>query len=336
MVLNIIYIYLIIVISTMNELRKDYLLNRWTIIAKERGQRPHDFIGKIKSKERKDAVCYFCSGNEHMTPPEIDRIEEDGKWIVRCFPNKFPATTEQKSPLKTNLLTEMSAYGKHEVIAETPNHGVELGDLSTEHIDKVLEMYTRRLVELKKDKSIRYVSIFKNRGDVAGASLEHPHTQIIGVSIIPPIIEREIEEIKKYRKEKNSCILCDVWSNEMESERRIHEDEYTAVFASYASMFPFEVRIMPKRHVHTLEQLTGEERKSFAEAMKKILSALNKTLDYPPYNSYFHLSPDKEDFHLYMEILPRLSRWAGFELSNDIIINTMPPEMAAKHYRNNI
>jgi len=319
----------------MNQLRKDYLLDRWVIIAKKRGKRPHDFF-QISRTKRVEGVCSFCPGNEHMTPPEIDRVEEAGEWIIRCFPNKFPATMREKGLSKRNLLTKMSAYGIHEIIVETPEHDVELGDLSFEHIRKILDMYIKRLIEIKKDRKIKYVSIFKNKGEIAGASIEHSHTQIIAIPIIPPIIRAELNAIKRYKRRKNRCILCDIWKMEMKSRRKIFEDKYIAAFAPYASISPFEVWIMPKNHVPSLERLSNKEKDSLAKTLKIILNVLNKTLNYPPYNFYFHLSPDKEDMHLHLELLPRLSKWGGFELSNNIIINTMPPEMAAKHYRDEI
>ncbi|MEA1925478.1 MAG: galactose-1-phosphate uridylyltransferase [Candidatus Altiarchaeota archaeon] len=308
----------------MNQLRKDYLMNKWVIIAKERGKRPGDF----RYEEKKDVIkkCFFCPGNEHKTPPEIGRVEKNGEWIIRCFPNKFPATTEKKKILDKGLLKGMAAYGRHEVIVETPIHGEELGNLEVEHIAKVLKMYARRLVELKKDPGIEYVSIFKNRGNTAGASLAHSHTQIVALPRVPGIIREELKVLQK----QGDCLLCRI--GDIEKERIIMEDEHTVVFAPYASRFPFEVRITPKRHVPSLEKLNNKERGSFALSLKEVLTALNKSINYPPYNYHLHLGPGRGDFHMYLELLPRLSTWAGFELSNDVVINTMPPETAAKHY----
>ncbi len=309
----------------MNQLRKDYLLDRWVIIAKKRGKRPRDF--KHEGEKRVGKSCFFCPGKEHRTPPEIDRIEKDGEWIIRCFPNKFPATTEKKEMLDKGLLNAMAAYGRHEVVVETPIHGEELGNLEVEHIAKVLEMYTRRVVELKKDPGIEYVSIFKNRGKTAGASVAHSHTQIVALPMIPGIIREEMKVLQK----QGDCPLCRI--GDIEGERTVREDKYTVVFAPYASRFPFEARITPKRHLSSLEELNKKERESFALSLKEVLTALNKSTNYPPYNYHLHLGPGGEDFHMYLELLPRLLTWGGFELSNDIVINTMSPETAAKHYR---
>jgi len=309
----------------MNQLRRDYLTNKWVIIAKERGKRPSDFMHEIKKELTKK--CFFCPGNEHKTPPEIDRIEKDGEWIIRCFPNKFPATTENNRVIDEGALEGMAAYGRHEVIVETPNHGQELGNLEVEHIDRVLEMYARREVELKKIPGIEYVSIFKNKGKTAGASFAHSHTQIIALPLVPEVIREEMKVLRK----KGECPLCQI--RDIEKERIIMEDENMIVFAPYASRFPFEARITPKRHVPSLKGLNKRENKSFSLALKEVLTALNKSINNPPYNYHLHLGPEDADFHMYLELLPRLSILAGFELSNDVVINTMPPETAAKHYR---
>ena len=175
----------------MNQLRKDYILDKWVIIARERAKRPSDFIQREKTKDSAK-LCFFCPGNEKTTPPEIERVEEDGRWIIRCFPNKYPATTEKKDCIEEGPSANMAAYGRHEVIVETPEHDRELGDLDVKHISRVLLMYSRRLVELKSMEGIEYVSIFKNRGKKAGASLAHSHTQLIALPLIPQIIKEEM------------------------------------------------------------------------------------------------------------------------------------------------
>jgi len=315
----------------MNELRKDYLLDRWVIIAKDRGKRPTDFIQKPKVEKPK--ICFFCPGNEHMTPPEIDRVEENGKWIIRCFPNKFPATTTEFEENEESFLVKQTAYGKHEVITETPNHNMHLNELSVEHIVKVLDMYSSRINEIKKDKRIKYVIIFKNQGSVAGASLDHSHTQLIALPIIPGLVKEETEAARKYKEENGNCPFCDIHSYEAKSERLIFEDDYTISFAPFASRFPFEVWIMPKRHVRFLYDLNDEEKYSFAKMLKRILRKLHSSLNKPPYNFWFHQSPDDGDLHFHLELAPRLAKFAGMELGSEIVINVVPPELAAQHYK---
>lgn len=316
----------------MNELRKDYLLDRWVIIAKERGKRPDEFVQREREEVEK-GLCFFCPGNEHTTPPEISRIEENGRWLVRCFPNKFPATTNEIKKFDENLLVRMSAYGRHEIIVETPDHDMCFGDIKVEHIAKVVDMYSERLIENKKDPKIKYVLIFKNKGGLAGTSLRHSHTQLISLAMVPTIVKEEVDASKKYIKEKGNCPFCDIWKKEIKSERRIFEDKYFVAFAPFAPRFSFEAWMVPRRHVTSLEFLNEGEKFSFAGILKKLISRLNSGLNYPPYNFYLHVSPEKEDLHFHLELCPRLSKWAGFELGSGLIINTMPPELAAEYYR---
>ncbi len=319
----------------MNELRKDYLLNRWVIIAKNRRMRPTDFLHE--SVEEKSGVCYFCPGNEDMTPPELDRISEGEKWIIRCFPNKFPATTlecgEVKTGPETDLFTKISAYGKHEVITETPRHGEYFHELSVEHLVSVFDLYSSRIKEMRKDERIKYVTVFKNQGKEAGASIDHSHTQLIALSIVPPLVNAEAKASNRYLKEKGSCPFCDIWRCEKKSGRLIFEDEYTISFTPFASRFPFEVWIMPKRHVRSLSELKYEEKQSFADMLKRILSRLYTGLNNPPYNFWFHQSPDDCNLHFHLELAPRLAKFAGLELGSEIVINTVSPEFAARHYQ---
>ena len=268
-----------------------------------------------------------------MTPAEIARVEERGKWIIRVFPNKFSATACEYKDYGRGMFIEKSAYGKHEVIVETPDHVKRLGDLTDRHIEKVLDIYIDRISENKKDPKIKYVLLFKNEGDEAGTSLVHSHSQLISLGIVPPTVMDEVAAVRKYKKEKGRCAYCDIWKKESRGDRRIWEDKRVVSFAPYASRFPFEAWVLPKRHVTTPEDMNAKERKSFAKALMKLIRRLDSSLNYPPYNFYFHISPAGGDLHFHVAICPRIARWAGFELGSGIIINTMPPELAAEHYR---
>ncbi len=316
----------------MNELRKDYFLDRWVLIAENRSKRPQDFAEEQKSK-KKNGICYFCRGNEGLTPPEICRVEKKGSWTVRCFPNKFPATIPEFGKLHKNFLTRQAAYGRHEIVVETPTHGESLSDLSVDHIRDVLSVYSERIKDLKRDRKIKYVMIIKNEGLEGGASIEHSHTQIFALPIVPTLIREEIYASKRYTEKKGECPFCKIVKVESRSKRRILSDKNFIAFAPFASRFPFETWIMPKRHVTSIEFLTDEELYSFAGILKNILMRLNSLLKYPPYNFYLHVSPEKEDLHFHLELCPRVSKLGGFELGSDIVINIMPPEIAAEHYR---
>jgi len=309
----------------VNELRKDYVLDRWVIIAGNRGKRPHQFLKPAENKNV--GVCFFCPGNENLTPPETGRLEEGGKWAIRIFPNKFPAVElKGNSLIRTDNLyyTFSAAYGAHEVLVESPSHTDDFGDLSEKRIRQILEMYTKRINALEKQQGVKYVLIFKNQGDDAGTSLVHTHTQITSINKIPTIVEQEIEA------NKGGCKYCDIIQREKGSYRRIMENSCVS-FTPYASRFPMEAWIFPKRHVKRLEDFNDAELNDLAKQMKHILSKL-KAIN-APYNFFLHYAPSGADLHFHIEITPRLAKWAGLELGSGIVINIMPPENAAKFYR---
>ncbi|MFH1125638.1 MAG: galactose-1-phosphate uridylyltransferase [Candidatus Altiarchaeota archaeon] len=318
----------------MNELRRDYLLERWVIIAAERAKRPMDFLAE--KSEYPVGVCYFCPGNEQTTPPEIGRIEKDGHWTVRWFPNKFPATTDNRGDFSEGILVKKAALGKHEIIVETPVHEQELEDLGIDDMVRVFDVCTDRINELHKIDGVKYVLVFKNRGRDAGASLAHTHFQVIAMSEVPSLVEREARASSEYKKNNGRCILCEVVERESNSERKIYDDKNVVAFAPFASRFPFEVWVMPKRHVRNLGESSVEEKQSFSLAVKKILLALDRMINKPSYNFYLHVSPKDGDLHFHMEICPKLSIQAGFEIGSDMYINVVPPEDAARHYKSNI
>lgn len=317
----------------VNELRKDYILDRWAIIAGNRGKRPSDFIQEGEKED--DKTCFFCPGQEECTPPEISRIP-GGKtgWRVRCFPNKFPALIPETGDATTGLLESRPAYGRHEIVVETPGHGKTLTDLSVKHMCEVLDMYIQRLDELYKDKRTAYVSVFKNHGRESGASLTHSHTQIITTPITPPLLSEKMVKNKQYEKEHGVCGYCDIARREAGGERMIIENRDYVSIAPYASRFPFETWIIPKRH---LTDLRDADDKTLGKMAKILLGTLGKIrvgLSNPAYNLMLFQSPRDGELHLHWEIAPRISRWAGFEVGTEIIINTMPPEEAARHLRN--
>ncbi|ODS39428.1 MAG: hypothetical protein A7316_11065 [Candidatus Altiarchaeales archaeon WOR_SM1_86-2] len=304
-----------------NELRKDYILDNWVIISPARKKRPRDF--KKKEEEVKEGICYFCPGNEHLTPPEISRVEENGRWIIRCFPNKFPAVS----------LEGGSAHGEHEIVVETNEHGKELEDLSVDHLVKVLDFYSWRIEKLKSKEGVEYVVLFRNKGKEAGASFTHTHAQLISLPLVPPIVKEKIAASKKYADENGTCPYCDILKKEMGGERRILEDENACAFAPFASRFPFEAWIMPKRHIGRIGSMNEDEKRSFAKVFKKIMLKLRSMLGDPDYNLLFYLAPAGDELHFHLEICPRIAKWAGFEFGSGIIINTMGPEDAAGFYR---
>jgi len=312
----------------MGELRKDYILDRWVIISTERAKRPHEFVNK--KAEEEVGTCYFCPGNENLTPPEISRWPcGSSQWKVRVFPNKFAAVNiDGNSAIKTDnrFYTFSSNFGKHEVIVETPDHKKQLADLDDETIKEVLKMYSNRIEELSKFPGIKYVCVFKNSGKEAGTSIFHSHSQVIAYNQVPEVVNEEIIAAANF----SSCPFCDIIKTEKESLRRCFENDQFVAFAPYASRFPFEIWVMPKQHIKSITEMDEGKLYDLALIMGKILRKL-KELN-APYNYVLHYSPSHCNLHFHIEILPRLSTWAGFEF-NGTVINVVTPEDAAKFYR---
>ncbi len=310
----------------MGELRKDYILDRWVIIASERAKRPQQFRREDVQEEVKS--CDFCPGSENATPPEVYRVEKNGTWQVRAFPNKFAAVKQEGDPVihtDNVFYTYASNYGKHLVLTETPEHTKQLWDLDVEEIVLVLRGYIEMIYLMHDDPSIKYVTIFKNHKKEAGTSIVHSHSQIIGYNKVPEEVAREVEATKSY----NFCPYCDVIQREKGSARRCFENENFVAFCPYASRFPFEVWILPKQHLTHLEDI--KDLHGLAAMMKTVLSKL-KELN-APFNYVLHHSPTPADkLHFHIEIMPRLTTWAGFEM-NGTVINPQPPEEAARFYR---
>jgi len=308
----------------MPELRKDYILDSWVIIATERAKRPSDF--KVEKQEIKEKICYFCPGNEKYTTNETYKIEKDGKWYIRSFQNKFPAVKNQGDfNIKTHneFYTFADAYGYHEVVVETPDHKKQLWDLTTEDLKLLFNLYNQRINSLSILPGVNYVQIFKNHGHDAGSSITHSHSQIIAYNEVSKRVQDEIEASKKH----NNCPYCDIIKKEKDSFRRCFENNNFIAFTPYASRFPFEIWVFPKQHIRTLKECNLDDLSLIMLQILKQLKKLNA-----PYNFMLHYSPMNENLHFHIEILPRLSSWAGFEFSGTVI-NSMSPEEAAKFYR---
>jgi UDPglucose--hexose-1-phosphate uridylyltransferase len=341
-----------------NELRKDYLLDRWVVIAKERSRRPTDFA-KPRLPVSKTAVCPLCVGNEHVTPPAVLLyLKENGEikksqdpltgerpknWLVRAIPNLYPAFTPPKEEGEKCTIqqndTLCNAIGHHEVIIESPKHEDEPAEAELSQLELVINMYIDRLRELSAKPYIQYVSIFRNYRLEAGASLSHAHSQIIATPMVPSIIKASVKTSKEYYDHHGTCVYCDIIKRETSGPRLILENSDFVVFAPYASVNPMEFWIAPKKHAPTFLNLTKPEISAFAKTLKVSLKALKELVNDPPYNFGFHLSIDPQDqnsYHWHLEVYPKLAIWAGFEKSTGIYINTVMPETAAESLRNAI
>lgn len=328
----------------MSELRKDPVINRWVIISKTRGERPFDF--KTIAEEDISHNCPFCEGHEDMTPPEIlsyrkkDTKPNTPGWWIRVVPNKFPALKIEGELQRSGegMYDKMNGIGAHEVIIETPDHTKDISELSDEHVRDILEVYRNRIRDLKKDKRFEYALIFKNKGLAAGASLLHPHSQLIVTPIIPKRVKEEVLGAEKYYDYKDRCVFCDIISQEQMFDKRIvmENDKFIAI-CPFASRFPFEIWLLPKKHMSNFASIEDKDLHSFAEVFKGTLYKLNKALDNVPYNYIIHTAPLKKDgldcFHWHIEIMPKLTNVAGFEWGSGFYINPTPPEDAAEFLR---
>lgn len=341
---------------TFNQVRRDYLLDRWVVIATERGRRPTDL--KKERAQAKTGVCPMCPGNEHMTPPAVlvylksgreikkdaDRGNERHRnWLVRCIPNLYPAFSPPDSKLALKGIVKHNdlamAVGHHEVIIESPTHDAHPADAQISQLRLVVNAYVDRLRELSGKPYVRYVSIFRNHGLEAGASLSHTHSQIIATSMIPRTVREEMKASREFWRRNRKCIFCSIIQKESKGPRLVLENSKFTVFAPYASVNPMEFWIVPKKHEATLLDLSQDDVKMLAETMKTCLGALKTLVNDPPYNYGFHLALDKsasEYYHWHLEVYPKLAVWAGFELSTGMYINTVTPEAAAESLRKTI
>ncbi len=337
-----------------NELRKDYLLNRWVVIATERSRRPTDFA-KHKIESNHNNICPLCVGNEHMTPPAVMLyLKQNGKiktdqdhngtrpknWLVRVIPNLYPAFAPPKNSADEAQIMKSESYGcavgHHEVLIESPNHCEDPADAELPQLMLLINAYIDRLRELSAKPYVQYVSIFRNHGKEAGASLSHAHSQIIATPIVPRIPAEEMAASKKFYDQNQKCVFCDIIKKETKSPRLVLENQHFLVFAPYASVHPLEFWILPKKHAANILGLSDAEVEAFAETLKTSLKALKTLVNDPPYNYSFHLSINRDAesyYHWHLEVYPRLSIWAGFEKNTGMYINTVKPETSAAELR---
>ncbi len=309
----------------MIELRKDYILDRWVIISEKRKDRPKEFKKQILVKS---GICYFCPGNEDLTPKEIGRIEKNGKWKIRWFPNRFPFVLAYGRPelKKKGQLEYGNSYGYHEIIVETPEHKKQFSEHSIKEISYILNVISNRINDLSKKKGIKYVAVFKNHGSDAGTSLIHSHLQVAAYNKIPSLVKDEADLSTKGSK----CRYCSIINREGKSNRSIFQNKSFVSFAPFASRFNYEVWIFPKKHYSNITEMPQKDILNLAEIMKKIFSRL-KVIN-PSYNFFLHYAPKGQKLHFHIEVTPRIATWGGFELQTGEIVNSVKPEEAAKFY----
>ncbi len=308
----------------MGEIRKDYLLDQWVIIEERRGKRPQEFAAKHEATP--PGTDFFAPGNENLTPPEIGRIPNGKGWKMRWFENKFAALHPLGEPeprTDNTFFTWANNYGHHEVVVETPDDR-QLWDLSVDDIAIWLGVLRDRTNELSHKPHIKYVNCFKNSGPLGGTSIVHSHTQIIADVVVPPRVMKKVAACRKFVEDPYGKII----EIERTGPRLVKENDKAIAFCPYASRFNFECWVFPKNYCRDLNEA---DLPALAECIKTALIKL-KDLN-ASYNMVFHYAPGNENLRFHIEILPRIAKWAGFELGTEIIINVVSPETAAAFYR---
>jgi UDPglucose--hexose-1-phosphate uridylyltransferase len=328
----------------MPELRKDPIIGRWVIIATERQKRPVAFPKAVEKS--KGGFCPFCPGNESYTPPEVlsyrpaGSAKDQAGWWVRVVPNKFPALKIEGEPNRVGegMFDKMNGIGAHEVVIETPNHDLSIADMSEKEVEEIIWAFRDRTIELRKDKRFRYILIFKNQGRGAGATLDHPHSQIIALPIVPKRVTEEMAGAEKYYEYKERCVFCDIIRQERKDHLRIIEENDTFVaFIPFASRFPYEACIIPKSHESYFNDIQKNGAADLAKVLRNVLKQYKEVLGDPDYNFIIHTTPFENGplsyYHWHLEAIPRLTTVAGFEWGTGFFINPVPPEDAAAELR---
>lgn len=340
------------------ELRRDPITGVWVIIA-DRAGRPS---GKVEEKELPKESCPFCPGKEEITPPEIYAVrplggKENGPgWVVRVVPNKFRALSPDVELKRGGfgLYDQISGRGSHEVIIETPDHEANLWEMPREQVKLIVDTYAERLKRLREDPTQRHIVIFRNYRGVAGASLRHPHSQIIAMPIVPRLVKDKLMTAREHYVRRERCIFCDLIRHEIvEGTRIVTQNEHFIAIVPYAARFPYEIQIYPLRHQHDFLEMDEAERWGLVDALQDVLGRYYALLGERekglnvPYNMVIETAPNpvprpgrpdywgtiKYDYHWHIELIPRLTKMAGFEWGTGFFINVVRPERAAEDLR---
>jgi UDPglucose--hexose-1-phosphate uridylyltransferase len=330
----------------MSEFRQNPITKNWVLIAPTRGKRPDQYktYSVMHGIPEIDVKCVFCPGNEKLNP-EILRVNAAGlltknnDWEVRIIPNKFSALEHTAVYRNKDFYISHSGDGDHEVII-TRKHNEPVALQSIAIVELTIRTFVERIKTLSANPELAYIQIFHNHGRDAGASIVHPHYQLLATPIVPPHIHDEILGCYHYYQNNKSCIYCDIIKEELAvRERVVHESEHFIVISAYASRSPFETWILPKRHGARFEDMTEEEIKHLSFVLKVTLGQLYTKLSDPPLNFYIHNMPSKhsvhtaheeKSFHWHLTIFPRITIWAGFEYATGIPVNPIAPEVSTK------
>jgi len=329
----------------MPELRKDPVSGQWVIVRTERPYRPEDF--RPVAMLRAHASCALCEGNEQETPPELlgYRPGGDGRpngpgWRVRVVPNKFPSLRIEGDLERRGhgVYDLMNGVGAHELIVESPRHGDSLATLSIAALEDVVHAVQERMLDLRRDTRFRSIVVFRSTREGALAPVEHPHSEILATPTVPPDLGHELVHARTYFDYRERCLFCDILQQEGDEARRVVvESDHVVALVPFAARTPFEVWILPRRHVPGYEQVTGAERRDLARVLKRVAQRVHGLLDAPQMASVLHSAPfgdgDVSFFHWHLELTPRVVAPGFLATGSGFPVNPLPPEDAAQFLR---
>lgn len=329
--------------TQLTELRQDLVTGDWVVIATGRAKRPDEFAASKRAviEEDPNKPCFFCNPEETGQEKDVLIYERaSGDWSLRVFPNKYPAFTRGRAPKHSEEgpYFSMDGSGYHELIV-TRDHYKQIAQLNVLEVAEIVDAYQERYIDLMNKKSVNYIEIFHNHGKEAGGSISHPHSQLMAIPVISPYVQSELDGAETYYKSNKHCVYCAMIEWETEHKKRVvfENDDFLA-YCPFSSRAAFEVWVIPKKHKPYFERTADKEKLALAEALQAAVSKIYKALEDPAYNFYLHTSPcdgkDYPHYHWHIEILPRTSTWAGFELSTGIEISAIQPEVAAEYLRN--
>lgn len=327
----------------MSEVRLNPITREWVIIAKEKGKKPEDFI--IVKENRKPPeflkTCPFCPGNETVTPKETFKICDEKGWKIRVVPNKFAMLSSEGEKFRTHtgLHKNVNGVGTHEVIIETPLHNLTTATMPLEQLKEVIQVYKDRFLEIYRDQRVEHVILFKNSGAASGTTIEHPHSQVVGIPVMPLHIRSRIENAMRFFDDTGECLMCRMIKDELnEGTRIVMDTKHFTALVPYAALSPFHTWIFPKKHSGFFGDMQSDEIWDIASNLKSIMARLYHGLNNPDFN-YVVMSGNPSDvnsgfIHWYLSIVPRVAMASGFELGSGMYINSLIPEKAAEYLRN--
>jgi UDPglucose--hexose-1-phosphate uridylyltransferase len=329
----------------MSELRYNIATGDWVLVAPERARRPEDFREDARpsthDRPSHREGCPFCPGGEDNTPGESLRyLNESGDWLVRSFPNRFPAVRKEMHNEQTGdrFHRKRNGHGLHEVLAESRLHNATLALQPVSEVELVLRAWRERFLSVARMPGIDHVVIFKNHGAAAGSSLEHPHSQIVGLPVIPSPVRGRMQVAWSHYRKYGRCVFCEVLTCELEDRDRVIESNADFVaFVPFAAYSPFSIWILPRRHHHCFGLVNDQEISALATLLQDVLARLYNSLGDPDYNLVIRSAhppgPGSHFFHWYIAIVPRLAKLAGFEMGTGMFINGSSPEGDAASLR---